>query len=51
MLNVYLITHDEKQNMPWKNNYYDLCIIDDFNGNKDLNWLNGFTGSTTFDVR
>lgn len=50
-LRTYSITHDDKQNMPWKNDYYDLCIIDDFDGQKTLAWLNGFTGSTSFDIR
>jgi len=43
-LHCYMLTKDELQNMPWRDDY-DLCIMDDFKGQKSIIWMNEFLGS------
>lgn len=41
-LNVYYISKDELQNLPWKNKFFDLCVLDDYEGSKSITWMNEF---------
>jgi hypothetical protein len=50
-LNIYDISKDKVQNLYWTNNFYDLCIMDDYDGDKPITWMNEFLGSETTNVR
>eukprot|EP01088_Endostelium_zonatum_P000431 TRINITY_DN1069_c2_g1_i1.p1 TRINITY_DN1069_c2_g1~~TRINITY_DN1069_c2_g1_i1.p1 ORF type:complete len:234 (+),score=11.99 TRINITY_DN1069_c2_g1_i1:401-1102(+) len=41
----YIISKDEVQNMPWRDGAYDLCILDEFDGQKQVVWMNEFLGA------
>ena len=49
-LHCYMITKDEVQNTPWRDDY-DLCIMDDFKGQKSIIWMNEFLGSKNMLMR
>ena len=49
-LHCYMLTKDELQNMPWRDDY-DLCIMDDFKGQKSIIWMNEFLGSKNMLMR
>lgn len=51
LLNVYRISKDNIQNITWKNSQYDLCIIDEFSGQKDIVFMNEFLGSKNMMIR
>lgn len=50
-LNIYYISKDQLQNLPWKNDKYDLCILDDYKGEKPITWMNEFLGSRNMNIR
>jgi len=49
-LHCYMITKDEVQNTPWRDDY-DLCTMDEFKGQKSIVWMNEFLGSKNMLMR
>lgn len=45
-----MITKDEVQNTPWRDDY-DLCTMDEFKGQKPIIWMNEFLGSKNMLMR
>lgn len=48
---VYLIPSDEDYYDEWRDKDYDVAILDEFTGNKPINWMNRWMGGQAMTIR